>query len=431
VTGLVSRARTLLRSNAAIYLLGSILSRVGAIVLIPLYTRRLTPDEYGEYSLAASGLQLLPMVASLGLTAGISRAYFGTEDRVEGARAMGAVARGMMLVVVAILGSLALLVRALAPDVLFGVQRHHWLLVIATAGGAALFAVPDVFFRASQQPRKAVTLQLSSFFLSAGLGVFFVLHLGRGLTGALEAAMVAWLAVGAFGAYFSLVRLPSGDVAGETRKALAVSIAFVPHHVASWLQLTADRWVLSAFGAAASLGAYYLAVQLLSPMSMVTVAFNDAEAPRMGELYRSGGPEAAWAAMRRMYKRYVLVTLAPGAAILLGSPLLPFLVGSKFLSAIAVLPLLGLAYVIDATYYPPSNFLFFVGRTGLIPAVTVTSSVLGLGLAILLLPRFGLTGLLVSRVATSVIRSAAMGAAAFIARPRHASAPVTTPGSSQ
>ena len=71
----VAALRAFLRSNAAIYLGGSVLSRIGAVILIPLYTRRLTPADYGEYAIAVSFLSLLPNLLSLGLTAGLTRVF--------------------------------------------------------------------------------------------------------------------------------------------------------------------------------------------------------------------------------------------------------------------------------------------------------------------------------------------------------------------
>jgi O-antigen/teichoic acid export membrane protein len=417
---LTGRALRFVRSNVAVYLLGLLISRLGALALIPLYTRRLTPAEYGEYSLAVAGLALLPMCASFGLTAGMSRVYFGTEDRAEGLRALGAVARGMFVVCSLFVVLLGVGIYAFAPPDFFGVTRNHWLLVVAAGAGSAFFTVPDLYFRASQQPKLSVTAQLTAFFLTCGLGLLFVLGLHRGLTGAIEAVAVAWVLMGAFGVFYTLTRLPSARVPAETWKALKFSIPLLPHFIASWLQVTADRWILSAFGASASLGAYYLAIQLLSPVAMVGSAFNDAEAPRFGELYREAGADGAFRALPKQYRSYVLVTLAPAAMIAAGSPLLPIFVGPKFSGVMGVLPLLGLAYVIDALYFPAANYVFYVGRTSLMPIVTVTSAVLGSGLAILLLPRLGILGLLVSRVAASIIRSGAIGSAAFVARPRSA-----------
>lgn len=398
------------------YLLGAIVSRIAAIVLIPLYTRRLTPDDYGEYSLVTSILQLLPTCGTLGLTAGLTRVYFNVADKSEAERATGAVSRGLLVIALVTMGLLAIGVQLFVETSLFGVSKRHLLLAIAAAVGAAVFTVPSLLFRAAQRPYHAVSVQLASFLLSAGLGVVFVLVLGRGLTGAVEAMAAAWGVIGVATVAY-ILSLPSGPVVRETKAALGFSVAFVPHFIGSWLQVTADRWVLTAYGATAALGTYYLAVQLASPIPMLAAAYNEAESPRHGEIYRAEGTEGAYRALRSLYRRYVVVSIAPAACLLLGAPLLPLIIGPKFTPALVMLPALGIAYVAEAFYYPASNYVFFAGRTTLIPIVTIGSAVVATALAIVLLPRFGVAGLLASRIAGAMIRSGAMMWAARLARP--------------
>ena len=129
------------------------------------------------------------------------------------------------------------------------------------------------------------------------------------------------------------------------------------------------------------------------------------------------GPRAAYDALRSLYRSYAFVTLVPALGLLLGSPLLPIVIGPKFLGALAVMPVIGVAFVADAFYYPATNYLFYVGRTAFIPMVSIGSAVASIGLAIVLLPRFGLAGLVASRLLASIIRSAAMMTAARFAKP--------------
>ena len=72
----LAAARRVLSSPAFIYLAGGALARAGAIFLIPLYTRRMSVDQYGGYALVTSLLALLPLFLSCGMTATLSKAYF-------------------------------------------------------------------------------------------------------------------------------------------------------------------------------------------------------------------------------------------------------------------------------------------------------------------------------------------------------------------
>ncbi|HVH42542.1 MAG TPA: oligosaccharide flippase family protein [Labilithrix sp.] len=429
VARIVALLTSFLRSNAAIYLGGAVLSRVGAIILIPLYTRRLTPDEYGEYALAVSLLQVLPHCASLGLTAGIARVFFAEKRLEEGTRRMGAVARGMIVIVSCSIALFALCTYLFVHQPLFGIRRRVLMLIVLASAGTAFGMIPELYFRSSQRPRPAVALQLTSFLSMAGFGILFVLGLGRGVDGVIEAAACSSGLMGVIALVFVHLRLPGGDNWAETKQAIPFSLALVPNVFASWIQLTADRWILTAYGATSALGTYYLAVQLLTPISMVSSAWNDAQAPRYGELYRTHGAVAAYEALPASYRRYALVTLVPALGILAVSPLLPIVIGPKFIGAITVMPVLGAALVVDSLYFPPTNYLFYVGRTTFIPIATVTSGIVATTLSILVLPRFGLPGLVACRFLGSVLRATAMIVAGRIARPKGGSTLMRPPES--
>ena len=89
----ISRLFTVWKSPAAVYLGAAILSRAGSLFLIPLYTRRLTLEEYGHYALFLTLIAFLSTFLSAGLVAAIPSAYFSEKDRTEGKRRASEIAR--------------------------------------------------------------------------------------------------------------------------------------------------------------------------------------------------------------------------------------------------------------------------------------------------------------------------------------------------
>jgi O-antigen/teichoic acid export membrane protein len=72
--------RNNLITNASIYVLGTMLQRALSFLLIPLYTRYLTPSDYGIVGLAVAVSGILSMVIGLGIYGAITRYYYEYHD---------------------------------------------------------------------------------------------------------------------------------------------------------------------------------------------------------------------------------------------------------------------------------------------------------------------------------------------------------------
>jgi O-antigen/teichoic acid export membrane protein len=209
---LIAKARAALENfrgkglgSAAIYLGATILARAGAFVLIPLYTRRLTIEEYGEYALAQTLVQILPTFLSLGLVSAIARFYYDEKDVKVATQRVGSASRWMAALT---LGSATLLqvgVLAFWPAGGRGVAgRWEVSCVIWAAAGGALAAIPALYLRCAQRPLAASAFQVGQFVSIAGAGLFLVAGLDRGLRGAIEASALAYGIDGLVGLFYIL-----------------------------------------------------------------------------------------------------------------------------------------------------------------------------------------------------------------------------------
>ena len=66
--------------HSAIYGLGGLVSRVIAVLLLPLYTRYLTPSDYGKIETLVALTTVLGLVLRAGITSAFFRFYFDVED---------------------------------------------------------------------------------------------------------------------------------------------------------------------------------------------------------------------------------------------------------------------------------------------------------------------------------------------------------------
>lgn len=391
------------------YIAASALGRLGSIVLIPIYTRKLSPETFGTLSLANSVQALIPSLFSLGLTSLLAKVYFDTPAGMEPEARGGVAARWLVGLV---LGSTLVASTAVAllwPDTgLGGFTARQVLLVLGAGAGAAFTAIPDVWYRARRSKWSVAALNLMAFSSNVAIAIWLVVGLERGLDGVLEANCLSALATGAWGLIF-MVRVLRGAL-DETHRprfgsTLKFALPFIPNTLAAWAFSFGDRWTLKSINAEALLGVYALGQQLASPIPIVSAALNDSEAAAMGQAYRERGAETLEPSARRQLKRMALVAMLPYLALLGAIPLLDWVLKPAYDPALVLLPFVGLAAVFEVPYYPGTNMLFYTGRTRLIPVLTTASAIVNMGLAAGLTWAFELPGLIAARLLGSAIRS--------------------------
>jgi O-antigen/teichoic acid export membrane protein len=404
--GSIARLASLWKSPAAVYLGASVLARAGSLLLIPLYTSRLSLEEYGHYVLFLTLLALLSTFLSAGLVAAIPSEYFSQKDRAAGKRRASEVARWTALVA---LGGGALLLAGIecfaADESAPLIGRSSLRLAALGSAGMAISAVPWTLLRSEQRAYSAAAFQLLQFVTTTGAGVILVLVFDRGYGGAIEAAAGAQVVNGIVSLVYIASLPKSGMQLVRLRKALRFSLPFLPHFVAQWLLGAADLWILGRAGFERELGSYSLAAQVIVPVNMVIAAWNEHMGPEMGERFRSGGIRAMRKHLPRVRLSYLGAAVIPGAAVLLGLPLVTWVVGPDFESAIVFVPFLLLAILPNTLYFSDFHIVYYGGRTRWISGATVTAAAIGLALGLLLIPSFGAVGAIVARVAGALVRS--------------------------
>jgi O-antigen/teichoic acid export membrane protein len=411
------RALTRLRDrgfgSAGIYLAATMLARGGAFVLVPLYTRRLSLEQYGDYALAQTLVQLLPTFLSLGLLSSLARMYYEGKDVREARARVGAVARWMAALTLGLALLLQIAVGLFWPAAGKGLNgRWELSCIIWAAAGGALAGVPAVYFRAAQRPLAASLFQLGQFLSVAGAGFLLVAVLNRGFRGSIEACALAYGTDGVVSLVFILVVLKGRMTRRSLIESLRFSIPFIPHFSANQLQQIGDRWIMKILHLQADLGAYAIASQVAAPVFMTTIAWNDTASPRIGEMYREGGLATIRARFKSIQRSYVVAAAIPSLLLIAGLPLIATILGPRGAGGLWLVPMLCGVLILETFYYPNSNVVFFASQASLIPKITIATAILNILFNVLLIPRLGAPGALLARGLSMGTRSAVMRLAA-------------------
>jgi O-antigen/teichoic acid export membrane protein len=175
--------------------------------------------------------------------------------------------------------------------------------------------------------------------------------------------------------------------------------------VAQWLLGAADLWILGNAGFEEELGSYSLAAQLIVPVNMVITAWNEHMGPEMGERFREGGIANMRKHLRGARLSFLAAAVVPGIAVIVGLPIVVWLVGPDFEPAIVFVPLLLLSILPNTLYFSDFHVVYYGGRTRWIGASTVTAAAINVALGLALIPTFGAYGAVAARVAGAFVRA--------------------------
>ena len=374
---------------SAVYGLGGVLVRGLAFLLLPLYTRYLTPAEYGIVALTATCTVVLGLLFPLGLRGAVSRTWYadGTDaERRERAGTLWIAMVASAAVMAVLLDRLgAGVARSLLPDIPFD---PYLRFAIWTAFLSVLGLTPLVLLQAQERPSAYVALTLWTAVTTTAVTVWLVVT-GGGARGYVLGALIgAGLAAVPY-LVITLREVRPVVRAGVLGPALAFSLPLVPHALASWALEMSDRAILTRLVPLRDVGVYALGYQLGAGMGLLTTAFNAAWVPFLfGTLKDEGVQAHAKLARVVSYYAFALCFVALGWALLVEHAI-PLVAGPAFRSAHLVTPWVVGGYVFGGLYLIPTNLLFWQRKTRVVPLVTLAAGAANIGLNLWLVPRYG------------------------------------------
>lgn len=379
--------RGLLRSGA-IYGAANVLSAAVPFLLLPVLTRALTPQQYGEVISFYLLVSVCGALAGLGLHSAVGVRWL---DRVAGDP--GSYTGSAIVLVLVSTFITAVLAASVAPRIGIELSRGMCALAAVVAGANVVQGMRFAVWQSHERPFPAAMLQITLAALNVGLSLtaVFVLHLGgRGrILGAAAASAIMAIVSMASLVYDRMATAPSWR---DLRALLRFGLPLTPHTLAATLLGNADRFAVASHLGSASLGVYGTATQLGSVIGVLADACTKAYSPTV---YRWLSRRSSRSRLRVVAVAYlsIPVWLVLAAVMWLGFiTVAPLLLGSAYRSAsvLAVWFLLGGA--VNAVYLNIAGLFFFTGKTEWISLASVGASLLAMLVASPAVGRFGVVG---------------------------------------
>jgi len=267
------RLKELLR-HSAIYGLGSIVARILAVLLLPLYTRYLSPGDYGLIETLIALSAVLTALVAQAMKSAFFRFYF---DSPEEARRLLVVRTAFWYVLAASTATLVAGIALAGPIswVLFHTHAHRDLVIAAFIGlwAALNYEQMTSLFRVEQRSTAYVAATLANVAITIGATVVLVVAFHKGPLGVLVGNFTGTLAVYAALLVYSRRRLGFQFDRPLYRAMNRFGLPLVPSAVALWLTNFSDRFFLVKLADPHEVGLYSIGVRVASAILLLLTAF--------------------------------------------------------------------------------------------------------------------------------------------------------------
>ncbi|MBR3808845.1 MAG: oligosaccharide flippase family protein [Clostridia bacterium] len=361
----------------------SVIQKGIALITVPLFTRLLTTDQYGQFSVYQSWYQVISIFATLNLCAGVFNngmtKYPGERNKYMSSM------QGLSTVATLLLFCVYLPFREYINE-FTGLST----LLIVTIFAECLAAPALAFWSARQRYEfkyiALVGVTIGVAVLSPALGLVAVnLTEEKGVARILSAALVN-VCVGLFFYILNIARGKKFFNKEYWSFALKFNIPLVPHYLSAIVLSHSNRIMIERMFGETEVAIYSVAYSFSLIMNIVTQSINSSYVPWTYRKLKDGNT-----APLKKYTTILLLVIATISLIpvLVAPELMWIIAPPEYAEGVWIIPPLSTSVFFMFLYNLFANVEFYFEKTKFVMLASVTGAIANVGLNLLLMPKFG------------------------------------------
>ena len=362
-------------------------------LMIPIYTLRVTPSEFGILELLNRSQEILRVTLSFGLASALTTFYQMKKQEPLLQKSIYSTAVQFLIVAGLVATLVSFTAAARLSQILFRTPNYMdgVLLILAATYFEMLFQMAVLYLQSELRSGLYVAAHVSRLLFALILNLVLVYWFRLGLMGILWATLIhtSVSALVLLGYMFS--RTGRAFHRGLLREMLRFGLPLLPASAIGFFFNNGDRYFLNAFGSSAEVGIYGLGYKLgMLSLLLILMPFGKIWSVTMVDISTStDGP-------RRMGRIATLLMTACAVSVLGLSLFGPYLVSimapSAYSAASKVIPIVGFAYLFYSWTMVMDGSFYITKRTVYKPIILAVSSLAMAALYWGMIPRYGMMG---------------------------------------
>jgi O-antigen/teichoic acid export membrane protein len=326
-------------THSAIYAFGSILRRLTGLIMLPIYTRFLTPADYGVVELLGMAIEIASILIGLRISQAMFRYYILAGSDKE----KNSIVSTVLFTVIGTssIGA-AILFFAAEPlaNVVFGTNEYIFELQLFafTLVTNAIVAVGLSYLRARQAPILFVAINITSLLIQVCMNIVFVVVFEMHVTGVVYSALISGAVIATGMTWYVLAKVGFHYSIATSIKLIKFVAPLIVASLGAFYVAYADKYFLRLFSSLGEVGLYSLAARMSFLLVAVYESFNMSWTADRFEVVKSGNAKETFDQVFRFISAIVLII---GAGIaLFSNDFFRVMTSENFYSASYIVPLL-------------------------------------------------------------------------------------------
>jgi len=375
------------------YFIGSLLTKATGFFLLPVYTKYLSPADYGVLNSLNSIANLLPIFISLYLDSAFGRYYF-FEKKVSEQRVQLLYSTLFWFICAwgAVVVITALLISPFTFQPLLNIPFSPYipLIMIPTLFGQ-LSLLGSGFLRNNLKAKEITILNFIVFLCVTGVTLVLLINYKMGIQSNLYAAAIGSLITFV---YFHFVSIKYSLLSFSfdwniLRTSLMFSLPLIPNVAGGWIGGLSDRLILAYYGKIEQVGLYSISAQIALILYMVNDAMTQVQGP-IGLSALTGNHEEGKKQISEFLSLFTWFILFFYLVLTFFSKeILYVMTDVRFHSAYKLVSVLAFLYVMSGVYRIFTTVLSFHGKMWVISSAAIISALVSMILNLIFIPYFG------------------------------------------
>jgi len=397
--------------SAFVYTFATLLQRGAAFILLPLYTRVLTQEDFGTLSVVIGINGLLSILYTFSLHGAVTRFYVEYRDSLEKRRAvLGTIISSVLILSI----TMALVTFWIGANYFKTIGGNisffpYMALGIVATIFQPIYLVCLNLFRIKEQPLKYAVMTLGYFLVNVGLVIYFLLVENMGAEGPLWALLIVSALFAGVTLFHFRHEFKWGINIQYLKQALKYSLPIIPHNISGQFQAFFDRFLLSSLIGTAVTGQYQVGFLIGSLMAILTESVNKAYVPVALSALKNDTPDGLNQLREVGSAMAVVFALAGSFISLFADEIIQIVASASYQQSAYVIPYIAFSFVFGGGYYIFVNIFFYdLKAVRYLSIFTISSALINVGLNLILIPKYSMLGAGLSALISQMVLSIAV-----------------------